>query len=58
MFEVSWTLFIIASLLLIVTPGVSIGLVGHSVLAALGLGAILRTFEYFEPEDRHFLLRV
>lgn len=61
MFEVSWTLFIVASLLLIVTPGqdmvlvmsrsvaqgsaaglataagVSIGLVGHSVLATLAV---------------------
>jgi threonine/homoserine/homoserine lactone efflux protein len=70
MFEVSWALFIIASLLLILTPGqdmvlvmsrslaqgsaaglataagVSVGLVGHSVLATLGLGAILRTSEW------------
>ena len=70
MFEVSWFLFIVASLLLIVTPGqdmilvmsrsvaqgaaagvataagVSVGLVGHTVLATLGLGAILRTSEW------------
>jgi threonine/homoserine/homoserine lactone efflux protein len=70
MFEVSWILFVGASLLLIITPGqdmvlvmsrsvaqgstagvvtaagVSVGLVGHSVLAALGLGAILRTSEW------------
>ena len=67
MIEASWTLFIIASLVLIATPGqdmilvmsrsivqgpragvataagVSVGLVGHTILAALGLGAILRT---------------
>jgi len=67
--EVSWLLFIIASLVLIVTPGqdmilvmsrsiaqgaaagvataagVSVGLVGHTLLATLGLGAILRTSE-------------
>jgi len=67
--EVSWLLFIVASLLLIVTPGqdmilvmsrsiaqgpaagvataagVSVGLVGHTLLATLGLGAILRTSE-------------
>jgi threonine/homoserine/homoserine lactone efflux protein len=65
--EISWLLFIVASLLLIVTPGqdmilvmsrsiaqgaaagvvtaagVSVGLVGHTVLATLGLGALLRT---------------
>jgi threonine/homoserine/homoserine lactone efflux protein len=65
--EVSWLLFIVASLVLIVTPGqdmilvmsrsiaqgpaagvataagVSVGLVGHTLLATLGLGAILRT---------------
>jgi threonine/homoserine/homoserine lactone efflux protein len=70
MFEVSWVLFIVASLLLIITPGqdmvlvmsrsvaqgsaaglataagVSVGLVGHSILATLGLGAILRTSEW------------
>jgi threonine/homoserine/homoserine lactone efflux protein len=68
--EVSWVLFIVASLVLIVTPGqdmvlvmsrsiaqgaaagvataagVSVGLVGHTVLATLGLGAILRTSEW------------
>ena len=68
--EVTWLLFIIASLVLIVTPGqdmilvmsrsiaqgaaagvataagVSIGLVGHTLLATLGLGAILRTSEW------------
>jgi threonine/homoserine/homoserine lactone efflux protein len=67
--EVSWLLFILASLVLIVTPGqdmilvmsrsiaqgaaagvataagVSVGLVGHTLLATLGLGAILRTSE-------------
>jgi threonine/homoserine/homoserine lactone efflux protein len=65
-----WVLFIVASLVLIVTPGqdmmlvmsrsiaqgaaagiataagVSCGLVGHTVLAALGLGAVLRTSEW------------
>ena len=70
MLEVSWLLFIVASLVLIVTPGqdmilvmsrsitqgvaagiataagVSVGLVGHTVLATLGLGAILRTSEW------------
>ena len=64
--DIAWTLFVAASLLLIVTPGqdmvlvmsrslaqgaaagvataagVSVGLVGHTVLATLGLGAILR----------------
>lgn len=68
--EVSWWLFVIASLVLIVTPGqdmilvmsrsiaqgpgagvataagVSMGLVGHTVLATLGLGAILRSSEW------------
>jgi threonine/homoserine/homoserine lactone efflux protein len=68
--EVSWLLFIAASLLLIVTPGqdmilvmsrsiaqgagagvataagVSVGLVGHTLLATLGLGAVLRTSEW------------
>ena len=70
MFEVSWLLFIVASLVLIVTPGqdmilvmsrsvaqgpsagvvtaagVSVGLIGHTILATLGLGAILRTSEW------------
>lgn len=70
MVEASWTLFVVASLLLIVTPGqdmilvmsrsiaqgagagvataagVSVGLVGHTVLATLGLGALLRTSEW------------
>ncbi len=70
MLEVSWLLFIVASLVLIVTPGqdmvlvmsrsiaqgaaagvataagVSVGLVGHTVLATLGLGAVLRTSEW------------
>jgi threonine/homoserine/homoserine lactone efflux protein len=70
MFEVSWFVFIAASLVLIATPGqdmilvmsrsiaqgaaagiataagVSVGLVGHTILATLGLGAILRTSEW------------
>jgi threonine/homoserine/homoserine lactone efflux protein len=70
MLEVTWFLFILASLVLIVTPGqdmilvmsrsiaqgssagvataagVSVGLVGHTVLATLGLGAILRASEW------------
>jgi threonine/homoserine/homoserine lactone efflux protein len=70
MIEASWPLFIIASLVLIITPGqdmvlvmsrsiaqgvaagvataagVSVGLVGHTVLATLGLGAVLRTSEW------------
>lgn len=70
MIEVTWLLFIVASLVLIVTPGqdmilvmsrsiaqgpaagvataagVSVGLVGHTILATLGLGAILRTSEW------------
>jgi threonine/homoserine/homoserine lactone efflux protein len=70
MHDVSWLLFIMASLVLICTPGqdmilvmsrsiaqgaaagvataagVSVGLVGHTVLATLGLGAILRTSEW------------
>jgi threonine/homoserine/homoserine lactone efflux protein len=70
MVEVTWLLFVVASLILIVTPGqdmilvmsrsiaqgcaagvataggVSVGLVGHTVLATLGLGAILRTSEW------------
>ena len=68
--EVSWLLFTVASLVLIITPGqdmilvmsrsitqgvaagiataggVSVGLVGHTILATLGLGAILRTSEW------------
>lgn len=67
MVDVAWPLFIVASLVLIVTPGqdmilvmsrsiaqgaaagvataagISMGLVGHSALATLGLGAVLRT---------------
>ena len=70
MVEVAWLVFVVASLVLIVTPGqdmilvmsrsiaqgsaagvvtaagVSVGLVGHTVLATLGLGAILRTSEW------------
>jgi threonine/homoserine/homoserine lactone efflux protein len=70
MLEVSWLLFIAASLILIVTPGqdmvlvmsrsiaqgaaagvataagVSVGLVGHTILVTLGLGAILRASEW------------
>lgn len=70
MVEASWLWFIVASLVLIVTPGqdmilvmsrslaqgaaggiataagVSVGLVGHTVLATLGLGAVLRTSEW------------
>jgi len=70
MVEVAWLLFIVASLVLIVTPGqdmilvmsrsiaqgsaagvataagVSVGLVGHTLLATLGLGAILRASEW------------
>ena len=70
MLEVTWLLFIIASLVLIITPGqdmilvmsrsiaqgsaagvataagVSIGLVGHTILATLGLGAVLRASEW------------
>ena len=70
MIDVSWLLFSVASLLLIITPGqdmvlvmsrsiaqgaaagvvtaagVSVGLVGHTVLATLGLGAVLRTSEW------------
>jgi threonine/homoserine/homoserine lactone efflux protein len=70
MADVSWWVFIAASLLLISTPGqdmilvmsrsiaqgaaagvttaagVSVGLIGHTVLAALGLGAVLRTSEW------------
>jgi threonine/homoserine/homoserine lactone efflux protein len=70
MVEASWLFFIVASLVLIITPGqdmilvmsrsvtqgaaagiataagVSVGLLGHTVLATLGLGAILRTSEW------------
>ena len=70
MVEVTWLLFIVASLVLIITPGqdmilvmsrsiaqgsaagvataagVSIGLVGNTVLATLGLGAVLRASEW------------
>ena len=70
MIDASWMLFIVASLLLIATPGqdmilvmsrsiaqgaaagvstaagVSAGLLGHTVLATLGLGAVLRTSEW------------
>jgi len=70
MLEVSWLLFTVASLVLIVTPGqdmmlvmsrsvaqgatagvataagVSVGLVGHTVLVTLGLGAILRASQW------------
>lgn len=69
MLDVTWWLFIVASLVLIVTPGqdmilvmsrsvaqgaaagvataagVSVGLVGHTLLATLGLGTLLRTSE-------------
>jgi threonine/homoserine/homoserine lactone efflux protein len=68
--EATWLLFIVASLVVITTPGqdmilvmsrsiaqgpgagvataagVSVGLVGHTLLATLGLGAILRTTEW------------
>lgn len=70
MVEASWLFFLVASLVLIVTPGqdmmlvmsravaqgaaagvataagVSVGLVGHTILATLGLGAVLRTSEW------------
>jgi threonine/homoserine/homoserine lactone efflux protein len=70
MIEATWVLFVLASLLLILTPGqdmilvmsrsiaqggaagvvtaagVAAGLMGHTVLATLGLGAILRTSEW------------
>ena len=70
MIDAAWLLFVVASLLLIATPGqdmmivmsrsiaqgplagiataagVSVGLVGHTVLATLGLGALLRTSEW------------
>lgn len=66
MFEASWALFLISSLLLITSPGqdmilvmsrsitqgaragvataagISVGLLGHTVLATLGLGAVLQ----------------
>jgi len=68
--EVAWLLFVVTSLVVIITPGqdmilvmsrsiaqgaaagvataagVSVGLVGHTLLATLGLGAILRTSEW------------
>jgi threonine/homoserine/homoserine lactone efflux protein len=68
--DAAWLLFIVASLVVIVTPGqdmvlvmsrsiaqgsaagvvtaagVSVGLVGHTVLATLGLGALLRASEW------------
>jgi threonine/homoserine/homoserine lactone efflux protein len=70
MIEVSWLLFVVASLVLIATPGqdmilvmsrsivqgpvagvataagVSVGLIGHTLLATVGLGAILRASEW------------
>jgi len=70
MLEATWALFVVASLVVIATPGqdmilvmsrsiaqgpaagvataagVSVGLVGHTLLATLGLGAILRTSEW------------
>lgn len=70
MVEVTWFVFIVASLVLIATPGqdmvlvmsrsiaqgsaagvvtaagVSVGLIGHTVLATLGLGALLRASEW------------
>src|SRR4051794_1215715 len=70
MIEASWPLFIVASLVLIVTPGqdmilvmsrsltrgataglataagVSLGLVGHTLLVTLGLGALLRASDW------------
>jgi len=70
MIDASWLVFVVASLVLIATPGqdmilvmsrsvaqgasagvvtaagVSVGLVGHTVLATLGLGAVLRTSEW------------
>jgi threonine/homoserine/homoserine lactone efflux protein len=70
MIDASWLVFVVASLVLIATPGqdmilvmsrsvaqgaaagavtaggVSVGLLGHTVLATLGLGAILRTSEW------------
>ena len=68
--DISWLLFVAASLVIIVTPGqdmilvmsrsiaqgaaagvataagVSVGLVGHTLLATLGLGAILRASDW------------
>ena len=70
MIEVTWLVFVVASLVLIMTPGqdmmlvmsrsiaqgpgagvataagVSVGLVGHTILATLGLGALLRASEW------------
>jgi threonine/homoserine/homoserine lactone efflux protein len=70
MIEVSWPVFVVASLVLIATPGqdmvlvmsrsiargpaagvvtaagISLGLVGHTLLAALGLGVLLRASEW------------
>ena len=70
MHEAAWPLFILASLVVITTPGqdmilvmsrslaqgpragvataagVSLGLLGHTLIAALGLGAILRASEW------------
>jgi threonine/homoserine/homoserine lactone efflux protein len=70
MIDASWLLFVVASLVLIATPGqdmmlvmsrsiaqgplagvataagISAGLVGHTALATLGLGALLRTSEW------------
>ena len=70
MIDASWLVFVVASLVLIATPGqdmilvmsrsvaqgatagvvtaagVSVGLVGHTFLATLGLGAILRTSDW------------
>jgi threonine/homoserine/homoserine lactone efflux protein len=70
MFDATWWLFTIASLVIIATPGqdmilvmsrsiaqgaaagvataagVSVGLVGHTVLATLGLGALLRASDW------------
>jgi len=70
MIEADWPLFILASLILVATPGqdmvlvmsrsvtqgtaagvataggVSVGLIGHTLLATVGLGAILRASEW------------
>jgi threonine/homoserine/homoserine lactone efflux protein len=70
MIDATWFVFVVASLVLIATPGqdmilvmsrsiaqgvaagvvtaagISVGLVGHTILATLGLGAILRTSEW------------
>lgn len=70
MIEAHWLLFLVASIVVIATPGqdmilvmskslshgtragvataagVSVGLVGHTILATLGLGALLRTSEW------------